>query len=125
MLIPMAELQERSSMPCDTGSELAVIREKFPELDFSHVPEKWNCKEGEWAEHDHALKARGKKLRTILGERPENRIAVLSHGSFISHLLEEKKRFDNVECKKFELRQTEDGDWCLYDINDEQEIAKQ
>lgn len=112
-MIPMAELQERSSMPCDTGSELDVIRKKFPNLDFSHVPEKWNCKEGEWAEHDKALKARGKKLRQILGERKEQTIAILSHGSFISHLLEEKNRFDNVECKEFELR-LEDDEWMLY-----------
>lgn len=118
MIIPMAELQERSSMPCDTGSELCVIRKKFPDLDFTHVPENWNCKQGEWASHEEALVARSDKLRNLLGERTEERIAIISHGSFISHLLGEKQRFDNVECRKFVLKKNDKGCWALFNSNE-------
>lgn len=83
-IIPIAELQENSAMPCDTGSALPVIRDRFPNLDFSRVTEDWNSKTGPWEDSQSALSARAQKVRDLLAARQEDRIAIVTHGGFCS-----------------------------------------
>lgn len=83
-IIPVPELQENSAMPCDTGSKLEIIRQRFPELDFSGVPADWNTKRGQWEDSQSALSKRAQKLRNMLATRSEERIALVTHGGFCS-----------------------------------------
>lgn len=83
-IIPIPELQENSAMPCDTGSSIEAITGKFDMLDFSKVPEGWNSKAGLWADSQKALSARAQKLRNMLAEQKQSRIALVTHGGFCS-----------------------------------------
>lgn len=112
-VIAVAELQENSAMPCDTGSDVAVIRQRFPDLDVSQVPEHWNSKTGPWEASQTALAARAQKLRDILAERQEDRLALVTHGGFCSHLVGSYTRFNNAECRQFQLRRSTQGQWVL------------
>ncbi|CCG82348.1 Phosphoglycerate mutase family protein [Taphrina deformans PYCC 5710] len=110
-IIPVAELQENSAMPCDTGSKLHIVKERFPDLDFSRVPQNWNNKRGPWEDSQTALSARAQKLRDMLAERPEERIAVVTHGGFCSYLIGTYTRFNNAECREFDLCKVDGGAW--------------
>ncbi|KAL6240253.1 hypothetical protein RBB50_012858 [Rhinocladiella similis] len=41
-----ADAQERSDLPCDTGSDRDTLEKSFPSLDFSSLPENWPLKNG-------------------------------------------------------------------------------
>ncbi|KAK3717942.1 hypothetical protein LTR37_005368 [Vermiconidia calcicola] len=79
--LPMAE--EASDAPCDTGSEVEVLKKEFPDnIDFDNVKHDWYVHEGEYAFEPKALIARAAKLRRWIKGRPEKEIALVSHGFF-------------------------------------------
>lgn len=45
-VLALPQLQEASDLPCDTGSELSVIKDEFKDspVDFSHVKDGWHKK---------------------------------------------------------------------------------
>lgn len=85
VLLPYA--QEVADLPSDTGSDRAVIEERFGGLvDASLVEEGWNSNTGVYAPSAKALKERAAKLRAWLHARPEREVAVVGHGNFWHYL---------------------------------------
>lgn len=94
------DLQERSALPCDTGSPVATLVERFPTLEGeikAGIPEgKWFVKEGKFAEDDEAVRARAARVRGRLaglvagldGERRD--VVVVTHGVFMKFLAEDE-----------------------------------
>ena len=87
------DLQERSSLPCDTGSDRQALEVTFPTLDFSTLLPEWLSKEGLYSADDNAVSLRARKVRGQLSERirklkdGERRDAVVvTHGVFMKHL---------------------------------------
>ncbi|KAH8661177.1 phosphoglycerate mutase family protein [Ilyonectria robusta] len=101
-LIIDQDLQERSDLPCDTGSERAVLEKAFPALDFSVLGDNWFAKEGFYTTDDAtvAKRARGfqEKLRDLVEslQKDEGAVAarknivVVTHGVFMKFLSEDK-----------------------------------
>ncbi|KAK9352278.1 histidine phosphatase superfamily [Lipomyces doorenjongii] len=84
-------LQERSSLPCDTGSDQVVLEKIFPNLDFSGLHAGWQLKGGLYA--PDAVDDRASSVRRSLADRlvalqDRNRrdVAVVTHGVFMKHL---------------------------------------
>ncbi|CAM1507477.1 Fc.00g071180.m01.CDS01 [Cosmosporella sp. VM-42] len=96
------DLQERSDLPCDTGSDRATLEEKFPKLDFGALKGKWHTKDGAFAADDAAVKARAKAVRERLRDLVEKleqdgstaqgkgNVAVVTHGVFMKFLAEDE-----------------------------------
>jgi hypothetical protein len=79
--LPYAE--EASNAPCDTGSEVDLLRVEFPEhVDFDNVQHGWFVHEGEYAFEPKALIARAAKLRRWIKNRPEKEVVLVAHGFF-------------------------------------------
>jgi broad specificity phosphatase PhoE len=92
-IIALPELQETSDLPCDTGSSVAELKKEFADypVDFSLVQDGWNSNQGKWAPTADKIVARAREARHWLRSRPEQHIAVVTHGSFL-HC----KRFTNA-----------------------------
>lgn len=85
VLLPYA--QEATDLPSDTGSDRAVIEERFGRLVDAELVEKgWNSSTGIYAPTPKALKERAAKLRAWLRARPEREVAVVGHGNFWHYL---------------------------------------
>lgn len=85
VLLPYA--QEATDLPSDTGSDRAVIEERFGKLvDASLVEEGWNSNTGIYAPTPQALKERAAKLKAWLRARPEKEVVVVGHGNFWHYL---------------------------------------
>mmetsp|Transcript_26975 Transcript_26975/g.86676 ORF Transcript_26975/g.86676 Transcript_26975/m.86676 type:complete len:205 (+) Transcript_26975:530-1144(+) len=67
--------------PCDWRSPVATLRERYPSVDYSLV----ETNEDTWYVHDHPretdaqIQARATRFFAHLAERPESRVAVVSH----------------------------------------------
>ena len=105
VLLPYA--QEATDLPSDTGSDRAVIEERFGEfVDAELVEEGWNSNTGIYAPTPEALKERAARLRDWLRARPEKEVVVVGHGNFWHYLTGEvdengkqtSKSFANVVC---------------------------
>jgi broad specificity phosphatase PhoE len=86
-------LQERSAMPCDTGSERCVLEKEFLNLDLEHLSENWEAKAGQYAADDDSVTLRAAKMRetikqlTVALRGNEKRdIVVVTHGVFMKFL---------------------------------------
>lgn len=100
-VVALAELQETSGMPCDTGSDAAELAADprlaatataagaSVVLDFSALPADWTSKAGRWAPAPGPLKARAQWVRRWLKDRPEAHVAVVLHGAFLHYLTED------------------------------------
>lgn len=87
---------------CDYGSSKTVLSRDFPHHDFTHVEsEEWWTEE-ESQEH---LEQRVEEFKEFLNSRPETRIAVVSHGRFLTQLMEIDQfcSFANCDCKQVTL----------------------
>ncbi|KAK1761580.1 phosphoglycerate mutase [Echria macrotheca] len=94
------DLQERSDLPCDTGSAVETLRAEFPTLDFSAVGgDEWFAKTGKYTADDEAVAARAaavrEKLFGIVNERDGN-VVVVTHGVFMKFLAED----DDIDLPK-------------------------
>lgn len=99
-LILDPDLQERSAEPCDTGSEVVVLQQRFPGLDFSALSDGWYVKEGPYTSDDEAVAARAKRMRlkflelstgleTATGSLRKD-IVVVTHGVFMKYLAQDQ-----------------------------------
>lgn len=119
---------ERVAYSCDIGNPVSLLRNRFPGLDYSQVP---NPEEWWWmppelkdrtsmghlklmrkdppgacqhAESREELARRASQFRTWLLHRPETNIAVFAHGVFLTMLVGDPNvRFRNCEIKKIVL----------------------
>jgi len=87
----LAELQESSGMPCDTGSSREVLEkeELFQGLDFSGLPDDWTSKEGKWAPDSGTVRERAGFVRKWLKSRSEGHVVVVLHGGLLYYLTED------------------------------------
>jgi broad specificity phosphatase PhoE len=87
------DLQERSDLPCDTGSSVSELSNVFPSLSFDDLGEEWLNKSGRYAPDDDAVRERAERVRKNLFKiakslENENRkdIVVATHGVFMKFL---------------------------------------
>lgn len=87
-VIALPELQEVGDYPCDRGSDIEILKKLMEgkPVDFSHVPDKWHIKKGEWEPTDDKIKQRVSKVRQWLKARPEKNIVVVTHGGLVHYL---------------------------------------
>lgn len=87
-VIALAELQEVGDWPCDTGSDIAILREELEgkPVDLSRIPDDWNKNKGEWGPADDVVKKRAAKVRQWLKARSEKNIVVVTHGGLVHYL---------------------------------------
>lgn len=90
-IITLPEVQETSDNPCDTGSDVEVLKKEMADkpVDLSLVTEGWNSKQGKWAEHAKAIEARAKEARIWLKARAEKEIVLVTHGGFLHYFTED------------------------------------
>lgn len=96
-LIIDRDLQERSDLPCDTGSDRATLEKAFPELDFSSLSDNWFTKSGLHAPDETSVALRAKVVRGKLWSIAESLrketapgeqrlIVIITHGVFMKYL---------------------------------------
>lgn len=85
-IIALPYAEEASDDPCDTGSEVDVLKAEFPDVDFDHVRHGWYLHEGEYAVDPKSLNARAAKLRRFIRDRPEKEIILVAHGECRFHV---------------------------------------
>ncbi|KAI5296773.1 poly(U)-specific 3'-to-5' RNA exonuclease, partial [Ascosphaera pollenicola] len=92
-VIALPEIQEISDVPCDTGSDLPVLRKEVEEkglpVDLSLLDDQWNVKKGKYAPQPNEIMARARRARQWLKNRPESNIAVVTHGGFLHYFTED------------------------------------
>src|SRR4051812_16152334 len=84
------DLQERSALPCDTGSERHTLEKEFLNLGLEELGEGWQVKAGQYAADDDSVTLRAGRVRKKLGQlnavlRGNERrdIVVVTHGVFM------------------------------------------
>ncbi|KAK0704636.1 phosphoglycerate mutase family protein [Lasiosphaeris hirsuta] len=111
-------LQERSDLPCDTGSAPADLSARFPALDFGDLGDEWYRKEGVYTADDAAVAARAAAVRGILcelagalGDAEGRRdVAVVTHGVFMKFLAGDQGiDLPKAGWKAFTVRQGDGG----------------
>jgi broad specificity phosphatase PhoE len=90
------DLQERSALPCDTGSERHVLEKDFPNLTLEELGEGWQAKAGQYAADDDSVTLRAartreklKHLSVALRGNERRDIVVVTHGMFMKFLSDE------------------------------------
>ncbi|KFZ13676.1 hypothetical protein V501_03592 [Pseudogymnoascus sp. VKM F-4519 (FW-2642)] len=81
--IALAEFQENSAKPCDTGSDAAAMAAEWSAFDWSEVDPVFPAKTGLYEFSKDGLTRRGVEARKWLRGRKEKVIAVVSHAGFL------------------------------------------
>lgn len=102
--VAFPEVQETSDLPCDTGSNLSIIKEDFKDrpVNFNLVSEDWNSKQGKWQADGKAIEARCRQARKWLKMRNEEAIVVVTHGGLLHYLTEDWTGAGKFQGKKKE-----------------------
>ena len=97
-VIALPELQETADVPCDTGSDVELLREemKGKPVDLSRVRKGWNSKTGRWAPTADKIEERAREARRWLKSRPEKEIVVVTHGGFLHYFTEDWTGFNKT-----------------------------
>ena len=97
-VIALPEVQETADVPCDTGTDIDVLKEEMKDkpVDLSRVKEGWNDKSGRWAPTASALEKRAREARQWLKARPEKEIALVTHGGLLHYLTEDWSDYEPV-----------------------------
>ena len=97
-IIALPEIQETADVPCDTGSDIEVLKDEMKDkpVDLTRVMEGWNSKTGRWAPTAGALEKRAKEARQWLKARPEKEIVVVTHGGLLHYLTEDWTDYNAV-----------------------------
>jgi broad specificity phosphatase PhoE len=83
---------ERITNADDVGSPPSVLKQRFPALDFDHLPDLWwhdgpPDHLGVPVEPEAYFRARVEAFVAALGQRPEDRVVVVGHGTFFQALV--------------------------------------
>lgn len=82
-VILLAELQENSAKPCDTGSAISTMKEQWPQFNWDDVNPIFPSKTGLYEFSKEAITKRGIAIRKWLRQRPDKVIAVVTHSGFL------------------------------------------
>lgn len=109
-VIALPEVQETSSLPCDTGSDAVRLKQEMDgkPVDLSLVHDDWNSKSGKWAPTVAAIEERTRQARQWLKARPEKEIVVITHGGLLHYFTEdwtESSTFDGKNDPPHKSRQ--------------------
>lgn len=106
IVLTMLTLSENYDGPCDTGSDLDIIAEEFPEFDLSHVDPTYPDKSYDtpYAFRRSANLERGQICLRKLYERPEHVIAVVSHSGYLRTTIS-KRRYGYADYRIFTFRE--------------------
>ena len=91
-MIVSALVRERVENSCDVGRSPARLRSDFPALDFAHLEDPWWHRDeapdsrGICVEPVAVVEARVVEFRAYVLARPEQRVAVVAHGTFLFYL---------------------------------------
>lgn len=119
LLMPLA--QEDSDKPMDTGSGEQTIKESLGDLvDTSrlHLFPSWHTHTGDFSTDGAALVDRARKLRTVLRQREENAIAIVSHGNFAHYIVGNIDEYGDLDTRGWS-----NSEWRSYEFlsdNDEE-----
>ncbi|KAJ5297386.1 hypothetical protein N7508_007635 [Penicillium antarcticum] len=129
ILVPGA--QEISGLNCNHGWDEEHVKLQAPKLiaeaapgfelsrlDATLVDQTWNSKAGLYAHTLSAIRKRAADLRKWLWNRPEEHIALVTHGGFLHYLMEDWADYDTVHCtgwkncewRKFEFTEDSNGE---------------
>ncbi|KAI0829237.1 phosphoglycerate mutase-like protein [Trametes gibbosa] len=105
-IIVLPQLQEVNDLPCDTGSDRAVLEAdpEYAALDLSPLTPDWNGKAGAYAASEPAIRARARWVRRWLRARPERSIVVVSHGDCLRYITTGRNAHEpwaNVEVREY------------------------
>ncbi len=91
IILPL--VREHLDHSCDVGRQPSILKKEFPHFYFDEVKEFWwnnNIPIDEKAINRESIKdldKRVKKFKNWINKRPEKRIALVSHGTFISRII--------------------------------------
>ena len=91
-IIALPELQETSTMPCDTGTDLNQLRQEMEghPIDWTYVQSDWNQKHsGRYAPRADLIASRAIQARQFLQRREEQQVAVVTHGGLLHFLTDD------------------------------------
>jgi glucosyl-3-phosphoglycerate phosphatase len=78
------DVRERYAFVCDIGSPRSHLASRWPELEFTHLPERW------WPtqeEPEHELGERARNFRTLMAQAQDwPEVAIVTHWGFIRAL---------------------------------------
>ncbi|KAF7889265.1 uncharacterized protein EAF01_010758 [Botrytis porri] len=127
-ILALPEIQETSTLPCDTGSAPAALAEEFSgSVDLGLVHEGWNSKSGRWASNAQAIEKRAREARVWLrelGEKAEREgeedvnIVVVTHGGFLHYFTDDWEDstlfvgtgWSNTEFRSYQFRAADSSD---------------
>lgn len=120
------DIQERSSLPCDVGSDRPHLESLYPNLDFSCLPADWPLKEGFYSTDEQEIDIRASRFRRRLKQQiaeidAEDRrdVIIVTHAGFMRDLLEDPGvELRRGEWKSFAIQEKEDGDLLLNPVED-------
>ena len=94
-VIALPEICETADVPCDTGTDIGVLKEEMKDkpVDLSRVKEGWNAKTGKWAPTADAIDKRAREARQWLKSRSEDEIVVVTHGGLLHYFTEDWSDF--------------------------------
>ena len=114
-ILPLEALQEVSTSPCDTGSNIEVLRREFGDkVDFQNLSQSWEDKgrTGPNQPHLPKLEARArsarKTLRQLAGKDNDDHIVVVTHGDYLHFLTEDWQGVPELDCKRKHAHQETD-----------------
>lgn len=133
-VIALPEVCETADVPCDTGSDIGVLKEemKGKPVDLSRVKEGWNVKTGKWAPTADAIEDRAREARLLLKARPEEEIVVVTHGGFLHYFTEDWSDFNkimgtgwkNVEYRSYKFADEDDENASLVETKQSRESRR-
>ncbi|KAH7169973.1 phosphoglycerate mutase [Dactylonectria macrodidyma] len=122
-VVAIPELQEVADLPCDTGSDAAILKQEFSSLvDLHCIYDGWNSTSewASWSSKVQDLHARAKKARLVLREMLEfadedDHVVVVTHGAFLHFLTEDyygvelarATGWENTEFRSFQFSAVE------------------
>lgn len=107
--LALAEFQENSAKPCDTGSDAKAMAEEWPAFDWSTVDPVFPAKTGLYEFSKEGLTRRGEAARRWLRGREEKVIAVVSHAGFL-RVGVSYCAYDNADFRIFEFAEGGEGE---------------
>jgi broad specificity phosphatase PhoE len=128
-LILDPNLQERSTLLCDTGSDRATLEKLFPNLNFGVLGNHWYIKEGAYIADDAAVEARAKVERETLRDLTEGLekgraaqgkkdVVVVTHGVFMKFLVQDKTiDLPKAGWKAYTIGKRNDGEVTLLPVD--------
>jgi len=108
-VILLAELQENSAKPCDTGRSIATMKEEWPQFNWDTVDPLYPSKTGLYEFSKEGITRRGIAARTWLRDRPEKVIAVVAHSGFMRVGMS-YRRYANADFRIFDFGAGDDKD---------------